>query len=413
MIISTICFNLIRSYHYSSCNINPLVDIRFNIFPIMKRLRTNINAVDKQRGRDDIVTTLHDDNKTIHDLNSVTTDSHTLERSDYNADCGIVDVDQHDNNNDLTITTAIVTDKYQHINTWYDLFISDRNWYYCESIWSRIIKHNSTISSTNVPDYIEGYKNGSPYGVSKLSDINQVGQRSEFTSKNHKYLCRQTFALRIGYDGQQYYGYQRQKNFNGLTVEEDILKIIKLPTTGAGRTDRGVSAISQIINFNTNNMNLTANDIYNKFKQSKPCLDGRLTIYDCYRVPKKFHSRASATWRRYLYMFPLKRLSTDDHNNSDDSSNDNNFNNNNDDVDKDDSFQQHSNNCDSNEKIKFKDNNIQQVKDKYDVDVDYLNIVLSKLENRDLPYNAFAFKEDRVQGKGFEYFSLYDISLYV
>jgi tRNA pseudouridine(38-40) synthase len=364
----------------------------------MKRLRTNINAVDKQRGRDDIVTTLHDDNKTIHDLNSVTTDSHTLEHSDYNADCGIVDVDQHDNNNDLTITTAIVTDKYQHINTWYDLFISDRNWYYCESIWSRIIKHNSTISSTNVPDYIEGYKNGSPYGVSKLSDINQVGQRSEFISKNHKYLCRQTFALRIGYDGQQYYGYQRQKNFNGLTVEEDILKIIKLSITGAGRTDRGVSAISQIINFNTNNMNLTTNDIYNKFKQSKPCLDGRLTIYDCYRVPKKFHSRASATWRRYLYMFPLKRLSTDDHNNSDDSSNDNNFNNNNDDVDKDDSFQQHSNNCDSNEKIKFKDNNIQQVKDKYDVDVDYLNIVLSKLENRDLPYNAFAFKEDRVQG---------------
>lgn len=383
----------------------------------MKRLRTKVNAVDKQRGSDDIVTALHDDNNIIHKLKSVHTDSHTLERSDYNADCDIEDVDQHDNNNDLTTTTAIVTDTYQHINTWYDLFISDRNWYYCESIWSKIIKHNSTISSANVPDYIEGYTYDSPYGVSKLSEINQVGQRSEFISKNHKYLCRQTFALRIGYDGQQYYGYQRQKNFNGLTVEEDILKIMKLPTTGAGRTDRGVSAISQIINFNTNNMNLTSNDIYEKFRQSKPCLDGRLTIYDCYRVPKKFHSRASATWRRYLYMFPLKRISTDqyikNHNNSDDNSNNrNNFYYNNDDVDKDDSLQQHGNNCDSSEKIKFADNNIQKVKDKYDVDVNYLNIVLSKLENRDLPYNAFAFKEDRVQGKGFEHFSLYDIWLY-
>ena len=371
----------------------------------MKRL-SKVNAIDKQRGNDDIVTALHDDNNIIHKLKSVPTDSHKIERIDYNTDCD-KELDQHDNNNDLTTTTAIVTDTYQHINTWYDLFISDRNWYYCESIWSRIIKHNSTISSANVPDYIEGYTYDSPYGVSKLSEINQVGQRSEFISKNHKYLCRQTFALRIGYDGQQYYGYQRQKNFNGLTVEEDILKIIKLPTTGAGRTDRGVSAISQIINFNTNNMNLTANDIYNKFKQSKPCLDGRLTIYDCYRVPKKFHSRASATWRRYLYMFPLKRLSIDEytknHNNNDDNSNnENNFYNINDDVDKVDSFQQHSNNCDSSEKIEFTDNNIQKVKDKYDVDVNYLNIVLSKLENRDLPYNAFAFKEDRVQGKGFE-----------
>ena len=430
MIILTICFNFIRSYYYCSCYINPLVDIRFNKIPIMKRLRSKVNAIDKQRGNDDgdIVPALHDDNNIIQ-LKSVPTVSHTLERSDYIADCDIEDVDQHDNNNDLTLTTAIVTDTYQHINTWYDLFISDRNWYYCESIWSRIIKHNSTISSANVPDYIEGYTYDSPYGVSKLSEINQVGQRSEFISKNHKYLCRQTFALRIGYDGQQYYGYQRQKNFNGLTVEEDILKIIKLPTTGAGRTDRGVSAISQIINFNTNNMNLTANDIYNKFKQSKPCLDGRLTIYDCYRVPKKFHSRASAIWRRYLYMFPLKRLSIDEytknHNNNDDNSNDdnsnddnsnddnsnneNNFNNINDDVDKVDSFQQHSNNCDSSEKIEITDNDIQKVTDKYDVDVNYLNIVLSKLENRDLPYNAFAFKEDRVQGKGFEYFSLYDI----
>lgn len=390
MILLTTCFYRIRSYYYC-CYINPLVDIKLNKISVMKRLRTNVNSID---------------NNIIHELNSVPTQSHTLERIDHNNDCSKEDVDQCDNTNDLTSTTAIITDTYQHINTWYDLFISDRNWYYCESIWSRIIKHNSSISSTSVPDYIEGYTYDSPYGVSKLSEINHVGQRSEFISKNHKYLCRQTFALRIGYDGQQYYGYQRQKNFNGLTVEEDLLKIIKLPTTGAGRTDRGVSAISQIINFNTNNMNLTSNDIYNKFKQSIPCIDGRLTIYDCYRVPKKFHSRASATWRRYLYMFPLNRLRIDDTTKNNNSSCDDNCNINDNDYKDDDSFQQRSNNNDSSsfDNIKVTDNNIQKSKDKYDVDVDYLNIILSKLENRDLPYNAFAFKEDRVQGKGFKYF---------
>ena len=426
MILLTSYFYRIRSYYIYCYYINPLVDIRSNKIATMKRLRTNVKAVDKQRGSDDTGTTLpiRDDNNIIHELKSVPTDSHALERSDYNFDCNNEEDDQHDKNNYLTATTtttttAITTDIYQHINTWYDLFISDRNWYYCESIWPRIIKYSS-ISSTNLPDYIEGYINNSLYGVSKLSEINHVGQLSEFISKNHKYLCRQTFALRVGYDGQQYYGYQRQKNFNGLTVEEDILKIIKLPTTGAGRTDRGVSAISQIINFNTNNMNLTAYDIYNKFKQSKPCIDGRLSIYDCYRVPKKFHSRASATWRRYLYMFPLKRLRTDDNieknntNSDEDSSRSNNNNINVNDVDKNDSFQERSSNYDSScGKIKCPDN-IQKVdvKDKYDVDVDYLNVILSKLENRDLPYNAFAFKEDRVQGKGFEHFSIYYIWFY-
>lgn len=34
-------------------------------------------------------------------------------------------------------------------------------------------------------------------------------------------------------------------------------------------------------------------------------LSGRLAVYDCVRVPKKFHARSSATWRRYLYLFPL------------------------------------------------------------------------------------------------------------
>jgi len=253
---------------------------------------------------------------------------------------------------------------------------------------SSSMSSSSLISSSlsSLPDFIQGYLNNSSYGISKLNEINSIGKRSEFISKNYKYKCRQTFALCIGYDGQQYYGYQRQKNFNGLTVEEDILKILKLLTTCAGRTDRGVSAISQIINFNTNNMNMTPDDIYNLFKQSIPYLHGRLTIYDCQRVPKKFHSRASATWRRYLYMFPLNRLTSINKNNN---NNNNNVNNNDNNI----------NNI---------NNNINN-KQKYDVDVEYLNIILSKIENKDLPYNAFAFKEDRVQGEVFEYFYIHNI----
>jgi tRNA U38,U39,U40 pseudouridine synthase TruA len=33
---------------------------------------------------------------------------------------------------------------------------------------------------------------------------------------------------------------------------------------------------------------------------------GRLAFFECERVPRKFNARSHATWRRYTYIFPLK-----------------------------------------------------------------------------------------------------------
>ena len=36
--------------------------------------------------------------------------------------------------------------------------------------------------------------------------------------------------------------------------------------------------------------------------------DGRLFAYDCVRVPRKFNARSQATFRRYIYLFPLQSI---------------------------------------------------------------------------------------------------------
>jgi hypothetical protein len=193
-------------------------------------------------------------------------------------------------------------------------FILARNWKFCESYWSRIVKH----ASDNLPSFVVGedVAERSPpgYGVSDLAAIRDAGKKGEFVSKNPRYHLRQTLALRVGYDGNQYHGYQKQSKKNqcpGLTVEGDICLALGHNTSGAGRTDRGVSAVSQVICFATQDMTVTPDQLMQKFKDSAPCKEGRLSVYDCQRVPKKFNARASATWRRYLYLFPLNRVTAD------------------------------------------------------------------------------------------------------
>jgi hypothetical protein len=205
-------------------------------------------------------------------------------------------------------TYPIVSAEVQQERDRFAAYVFNRNWKFCESYWSRTIKY----SCYALPPFIEGdvvstYSPNS-YGVSNLSVVREAGMKGEFISKNDRYKNRQTFALRIGYDGNQYHGYQKQTYCPGLTVEGDLTVALERNTIGAGRTDRGVSGISQVICFATQDMTVNAEDLVAKFKESVPYKEGRLAVYDCQRVPKKFHSRASATWRRYLYLFPLNRI---------------------------------------------------------------------------------------------------------
>lgn len=74
----------------------------------------------------------------------------------------------------------------------------------------------------------------------------------------------------------------------------------------AGRTDKGVSALSQIISFYINNEDvLPPSEILQKMRSHPSVIEGRLAIFDCQIVPKKFHALFSATWRRYMYLYPV------------------------------------------------------------------------------------------------------------
>ena len=64
----------------------------------------------------------------------------------------------------------------------------------------------------------------------------------------------------------------------------------------SGRTDKDVSALSQIISFHTFDKNITVDSIYTLFSESEASFIGRLKLFQCVRVPRKFHALFLATW---------------------------------------------------------------------------------------------------------------------
>lgn len=112
--------------------------------------------------------------------------------------------------------------------------------------------------------------------------------------------------MKISYDGSRFFGYQKQSNL--LTVqgllEKTLFNILghKVKVIGAGRTDRDVHAIGQVINFVTNSY-LPLNKIISYTDKS---LGDSIFIRECKEVDINFHSRLSAKRREYLYR--IKRL---------------------------------------------------------------------------------------------------------
>ncbi len=225
-----------------------------------------------------------------------------------------------------------------------------RDWKSVSQYWGNLLIQDETTW----PNFVKGgIATNSPYGLTDLSKVFQAGKKGEFLSTDQRYLRRNTYALRIGYRGDSYHGYQFQGNVDRAgykissrrTVEGDLTRILNATVFGAGRTDRGVHALSQVVCFSSNygaklveedkknkannaKKKLSTEDIevsttevseipsivddeqlgeyfIQKFQQSDACIDNRLRVYQCYRVPKRFHSRSSALWRRYLYLFPL------------------------------------------------------------------------------------------------------------
>lgn len=108
--------------------------------------------------------------------------------------------------------------------------------------------------------------------------------------------------LTIAYDGTEFSGYQRQLNTNE-TIQEYLETAIRKLTgeritiTGAGRTDAGVHAAAQVVNFRTKSTIPIEKWPY----ALRGLLPKSIVAYRAELVSKEFHARYSAQGKTYLY----------------------------------------------------------------------------------------------------------------
>lgn len=117
----------------------------------------------------------------------------------------------------------------------------------------------------------------------------------------------------IEYDGSNYAGFQVQPN--AVTIEEELLRVLNLITKenikiyGSGRTDKGVHARGQVINFFTHN-----HIPLDKFKYAcNRQLPLDIRILSMEYVDNSFHARFSAKKKEYRYYVKQSPLTAFEH----------------------------------------------------------------------------------------------------
>ena len=111
----------------------------------------------------------------------------------------------------------------------------------------------------------------------------------------------QNIKLILGYDGTSYHGFQFQQN--AVTVQEKIEEAIKkvmgqsLRVTAAGRTDTGVHATGQVINFSVD----TRIPLERIPHALNTVLPRDIVIYSAQSVSDSFHARYDAKGKCYTY----------------------------------------------------------------------------------------------------------------
>lgn len=109
----------------------------------------------------------------------------------------------------------------------------------------------------------------------------------------------------IAYDGTNYHGFQEQRGTAYQTVqgvlEERLSRLAKkeIRVIGAGRTDAGVHARGQVINFDTGDWPIPPEKVAYALNSLLP---GDITALDSVEVPESFHSRFSAVAKTYRYV---------------------------------------------------------------------------------------------------------------
>lgn len=108
--------------------------------------------------------------------------------------------------------------------------------------------------------------------------------------------------MTVEYDGSRYKGFQRLKN-NDMTIQGKIESVLskmvneEVEIVGSGRTDMGVHAYGQVINFKTN----IEDSIEKIQKYLYEYLPEDIVIRNIEEVGERFHSRYNAKSKVYLY----------------------------------------------------------------------------------------------------------------
>ena len=119
-----------------------------------------------------------------------------------------------------------------------------------------------------------------------------------------------TWKLEIEYEGTRYRGWQIQHNAN--TVQGELQKIAyqlfsgKVEIGGAGRTDAGVHALSQIAHLKVSDLktNITPRQIQFAFNDLLP---HDINIKSVKNAGEDFHARHDAVARYYIYQISTRR----------------------------------------------------------------------------------------------------------
>jgi tRNA pseudouridine38-40 synthase len=110
--------------------------------------------------------------------------------------------------------------------------------------------------------------------------------------------------LTVAYDGTDFSGWQRQARDRSVqaVIEDALRKIHKCPAVihAAGRTDSGVHAAGQVVNFYSPIAGMRAGNYVPALNRILPPDVRVLSAED---APKKFHARFDALLRRYRYHF--------------------------------------------------------------------------------------------------------------
>jgi len=111
------------------------------------------------------------------------------------------------------------------------------------------------------------------------------------------------YAAKLSYDGSNFCGWQKQKGIEGSTVQETLENALAIldgrhvPVTVAGRTDKGVHAVGQVVSFCMSS-NWEPEKIRNALDANLP---ESVTVLRVLGVPDNFSARHSALWREYVY----------------------------------------------------------------------------------------------------------------